>query len=101
MALVPVAPLPPCPSSLALSPASSPLGFFLGAPGFLWYLPLASLTQTPLWVTTLCQVLLPLLSLPSSPLITHCLVFFAAWPSLEADPQTGQFSSRGMEPGFL
>lgn len=106
LAFVPVTSSLPRISSLALRPASSPFRFLLGAPGFLWHLPQASPLQTPLWATTLCQTLLPTpgstFLLPAiSPLITHCLVFFAAWPSLRVDPQTGQFSSRGIESGFL
>lgn len=35
-----------------------------------------------------------------SPLITHCLVFFAVQPSLRVNPQTGQFGRKGGEAGF-
>lgn len=84
---VPVTSSLPRISSSALLLASSPFRFLLGAPGFLQHLPQTSPLQTPLWATTLCQTLLPTpgstFLLPAiSPLIIHCLVFFAAWPSL-------------------
>lgn len=99
----PVTSPPPNISSPAPSPASSHFSSKLQACRaglFLQHLPQASLPQTPLWATTLCQTLHPppvsallLLLCAISPLITYCLVFFAAWPSLRVDPQTGQFSS--------